>query len=195
MFKKFNYGFTIVETITVFVIMCIIIITTIGIILQQDKIQEKRINKISKSYYSNIDDVYHQILKYNTSNGIITEIDDKNGDGKLDSNDLRELFNLYMDGENVECSEIGIDLSNGAIPARYFNKAVCSSHSGNIIAGYMLDTDCKATISVKETYIPGDRNIRTEKNACGYIIYGIKGGKGILGFDIFTIALGKIGLK
>ena len=199
MFKK-RYGFTIIETALVMMVLGVIVTVTVVSIMNSDKAKEKQILATTQSYYANIENIYQQILAYNSKNGVITAIEDKNSDSKVDKEDLRELFNYYMSGVSKDCSELGLDVNDSTTEAKYLKQAVCSEHAGKVIAGYYLNPACNETVSVKETYTPDDKSSRTVTNACGYIIYGIKGLKAQaeytrLGNDVFVIGLGKIGLK
>ena len=196
MFKNFKYGFTLAETLIVVAILGVISVVTIGSFTKKDSIREKQIDATSKSFYATIDNVYSQILSFNATNGVITAIEDKNTDGVRDSKDLRSLFNSYMDGTDVDCSEIGFNINGSSVAAKSFKNAVCAKYNSNkVIAGYYLDLECKTPVTVKEAFVKGDTSTRTVTSACGYVVYGLKGSKGNIGSDVFVIALGKIGVK
>ena len=194
MMKKLRYGFTLTEVLTVLVVIVAITIIALGITVKQDKLREKQIEAMTKSFYSNVESAYGQILSYNAANNEIMAIEDKNKDGKKDGKDLRELFNLYMDGEDVDCSKMGINVNIDSVPASYLKSAVCSEHSGKVIAGYFLNTACNSNITAKDVYTKGSTTSGSVTNSCGYVIYGNKRSKGNLGVDVFIIPLGKKGL-
>lgn len=200
MFKKIKNGFTLSEILIALVVIAVITIAALIITIQQDKAREKQITNMTKAYYSDIESAYNQILNYNATNNTIKEIEDKNKDSKKDSKDLRALFNYYMDGVDVDCNKGKIkDITKATIPSNYLKSAVCSEHTNKnlpnkVIIGYYLNTVCNMNVTAKETYTKGSTTPRSVSNACGYIIYGMKGNKGNLGADIFVVPLGSDGL-
>ena len=195
MSKNFKYGFTLAEIVTALTVIGVIFAIALAATIRQDKVKTKQISAMTKSFYANVDNAYNQILGYKAANGVITGLEDSNGDNNIDSTDLRGHFNYYMDGDDIDCSKIGFNINSGSTVANYYKDAICSTHGGNIIAGYYLNKACNSTITAKETYIEDEMATRSVSNACGYVVYGLKGSKGNIGVDVFVIPLGKIGLK
>lgn len=184
-------AFTLAETLIVIVVIAIMVTITVLSTLNLDEAKEKKILSTSQNFYLNVNNSYLQILFNETSNGSVINLKDSNGDSSIDSNDLRNYFAKYMDGENTSCSDLKVGSS---VISEYLNNAQCAIFTPNIIAGFYFDKNCSLEISAKE-YLSDNHDTKTINNACGVITYGLSDAKGNFTYDIFTIALGKRGVK
>ena len=202
---KRKYGFTLPEIITASASIAVIIVIALAVTIRQDEIKEKRIEKMSKSFYGSVNSAYNQILDYDANDGEIQSLKDQNGDNKIDGKDLRILFNKYMNGNDVDCSKLGVGIKVKNYAAKNIpdNVVFCSEHPDRVVAGYYLNTACNSTVDSKQVFTR--KNVAAKKpdlspiqvsSACGSIVYGIKGTKNVqLGENIFVIPFGKTGLK
>lgn len=105
--------------------------------------------------------------------------------------------------QNSSCKNLAIQV--GSPIAQYAQNATCVDFN-KIIAGFVYDRTCSLSINVKEYLTKDDvdsydRNSsydapqRSVSNNCGYIVYGMKDGSGKFKRDLFTIPLGKGGVK
>lgn len=184
-------AFTLTETLIVLVVLALMIVITVLSTSNLDQAKEKKIQSLSQNFYSNVENTYIRILYDNTSNGSITGLLDKNNDKEINSQDLRDYFLKYLDGEETPCG----DLTNNSTQTKdYLTDAQCAMFTPNIVAAFYLDTDCDLSVNIKE-YYSDNQNIRTTDTACGRILYGLKDSKGEFARDLFTIALGKRNIK
>lgn len=191
-----NSAFTLAETLISMSILAFIIVMTTVATIKSGITQEQNLEVTTNTFYTNLSAAYQQIIMYNTKNGYyIYNIEDKNNDGIVDSTDLRDLFIATADGTATDCSEMGVDLNLDALVPNYIKNSKCGMFSSNIIAGFMLDKSCQSEIEAYEFRNGENVVTKTIDEACGYIIYGKKGTKGVLGYDVFTIALGKKNFK
>ena len=189
--KNKSFAFTLAETLIVLVVLAVIMTITVLSTLNFDEAKAKKIQSVSQSFYTNIQNTYLQILFKHTSNGSIVNLEDENGDDEINSEDLANYFIKYTDGEKTTCS----DLKNtSSLISDYLNDAQCALISPNIVAGFYLDTNCELEVYAKE-YLTEIHDAKTVENACGRIIYGLSDSKGNFTYDLFTIALGKRNVK
>ena len=184
-------AFTLTETLIVITIIALIVAITVLSTLNLDRAKEKKMLSVSQSFYTNVSNTYTRILFQQTSNGSIINLFDANNDGVVDSLDLRSYFVKYMDGENTPCS----DLENTSpLITDYLTNAQCAIFSPNVVAGFYLDKNCSLKVNIKE-YLTDSHESKVVENSCGIVTYGLSDSKGSFTYDIFTIALGKRGIK
>lgn len=184
-------AFTLAETLIVIVVLAIIMMITVLSTFNFDKAREKKILSLSQSFYTNIQNTYLQILFKYSTNGSITGLTDKNGDGDVDSKDLRDYFLKHIDGEETPCSDLS---GKSEFATNNFENAECAMFSPDIVAGFYLDDTCSLEVYTKE-YLSDSHNPRIIENACGRVVYGLRDSKGEFTYDLFTIALGKSNVR
>lgn len=178
-FRK-KIAFTVAETlIALTIIGAIAVLTTVSTI-KSGVTQQHSLEVATKGFYSNLEQTY--ILDI----GSIKNVED--------SANLRDLFSSSMNGDSVACSTMGVQLDSGSSVAGYLKDAQCA-YISSMVAGFYVDKTCETEVQVYEFRSSDNVNVKTVDDACGYIVYGKKGSKGILGYDVFTIALGKSKFK
>ncbi len=184
---KLNKAFTLPETIMVLVVLGFFAILAVYHLAPSKSFNERKIITQSHTFYGEIEAVFQNILA-NKASGDITKIEDSNGDSKIDSIDLKNHFSKYMQGIDLDCSYVKLQTEY----IKDFTKnAACAEFEPDVKAAFYLDTTCKTSAFAYE-FLEKDENLeKAHDDTCGYIIYGFRGAKGVLGEDIFIIPFSK----
>lgn len=180
-------AFTTTELLIVLLTLGFLTIVAIYHMAPSKTFNAKRIKAMSENFYSISEGIFQQILfKHATED--ITKIEDTNGDKKITSVDLKNLFSKYTVANDIDCSQIKITSTQ---LSGYLTDASCVEIEPNTKAGFYLDTTCTKSLVANEYYNPDDDITRNVTNSCGYIIYAFTGSVGVLGEDIFVIPFEK----
>ena len=193
--KRKYKGFSLAESMASLLVVGIIVAITLLSTLNVDSRKEKNNITLTKIFYGGLGNAYQNIILNNTNGKIdLRNLEDFNGDNEVNSEDLRDLFIKYMGGQKSECKTAN---SSNTKVNEYFEDASCATFSQGIRLGAYLDLDCELIINdVKEVAVVKDYSVKTAKNTCGYVIYGLNNSKqDIIGKNIFIIALGKRAFK
>ncbi len=177
-------GFTVIELMTVIMILGVIATITSVTVFKNSKLDEKIIESSSKSFYTAAEIALGEIIRDEAPSGI----------KHLTSEELMEKFVRYMEGYHLtNSSSVTGDCSSfvgGEVAGtNYISEAKCARFMPKIIAGFYVNPECTQSITIKE-YSQQDTDIRNIDDACGYIIYEPLKSKGTFGYDLFVIGLG-----
>lgn len=173
-------AFTIVEMITVFAVMAVIMVSTYVTTMKSISLDEKKIKMVSESFYNIISNAYSRML-----------ITDKISMESITSEGLRNhILNNYIDGNPMNC-----DFSKLTSISTYTDDPSCAKLSMGLRIAIVIDNECKTEVSVSEYPASVERINSPVQNTCGYIAYKTKKSTETLGVDLFSIALGKRNLK
>jgi len=221
--RKNNFkAFTLAEIFIVLMVIGLISVITISSVLGSAKSKIRKIQVASKTFYSNVETIYNDVLHNYTSGYNFANVEGITGDTLEDNKLVAKIFSKYLDGELLDdCSELVIE--TGQTVSEYKNgNLACARFNTGIVAGFSYNKNCEYLSSSSSSsgsssgdeeesdlsqldvieYLKtieedeaGELSARTTPNTCGYIIYGFPGTKGTFGKDLFTIALGRRGVK
>lgn len=187
-------AFTVVEILIVMVIISVISVITISSSLNMDAAKEKKLITQSHTIYSTAEIAYREIIANHSTSGNITSIRDANGDGTVNSQDMKTYLMKYMDGEEGDCNNIYI--ADEQLRKKYLNSNVrCFSVPGNITVGVEYDSSCSMDAEAREFLDKENSAFRVVDRVCTRIVYGPVNSRGLLGRDLFIIAMGKMTFK
>ncbi len=192
--KRKNFAFTLIEITMVIIVIGIIAAVSIisGFRLEDAKL--KKLATQSQQFYTTAQMAYEQIASSNTKTGNITSLKDANGDGRVDSADLKKYFLKYFDGMETSCNDIKV--INEIFKNNYLNSNVqCFTTPSDLTIGVEYDKNCDLSAEVREYLIPNEPSTRSVDNACARMVYASEKGRGIVGVDVFLIAFGKRTVK
>ncbi len=180
-------AFTLAETLMVLIVLGVFAIVSVYHLAPSKTFEEKKILTKSHTFYSTAEGVLQQILaKHSTAD--IVNLKDSNGDKKINSIDLRNYYKKYMEGTDLDCSNIKI--TTNAI-SDYLEAASCAEFEPDGRAAFFLDPKCESSVISYEYFTQDDNIQRTTENACGFIMYAFRGSTGALGQDLFIIPISK----
>ncbi len=184
--SKKSSAFTYIELAAVTTVLLLIVAITTVNVLKSSKIEDKAIIMASKSFYTNAQIAFTEIIRDKAPSGI----------KYLTSQELTDYFVQYMEGVHLTNSA-GVSGDCSSFTGGYVtdfdyineNTRCAKFIPNNIKAGFYVDSECSESIIAKE-YAQDDMDSRIVDNACGYIIFESANSKGMLGKDLFIIALG-----
>lgn len=178
---------TLSETLIVLLVLGIFsIIATYNLAPSKSFNDKKNLTK-THAFYTTAEGVLHNILEKDAITDI-TGLKDSNGDGKINSIDLKNYYKKYMSGNDLDCSNIKIQTT---VVKNYLEAASCAELEPDAKAAFFLDPNCATSVVSYEYFVEKDNIQRTAQNACGFIMYEFKGSTGILGQDLFVIPISK----
>lgn len=186
--KKFS-AFTLAELLIVLAVIGVLAVATINSVDVSD-INSKKAKLISQDFYSSIEQAYLQIT--NVEKVRITD---------SDAETINKKILNHINGITTDCNNFGNATYNGNNIS--LTDAKCAKTSnGTMFATFVkINEDKKCEGNLDTTTIPlleFKEEGKTETSitgACGYIIYKTPNSTGVFGEDLFTIALGKKGIK
>ncbi len=202
--KNIKQGFTLAEIFIVLIVIGMLTVITIGYTVNSSKMKNKKLHLASKTFYSNISTIYSDVLTNYTKSYNLANLEGTTGDQKEDNKVLAQVFGNYLNGDILDnCDELKVQ--EGQTVSEYkTDDLVCARFNTGLIAGFNYNYKCETTstdeLVIVDYFQPklDDEEEEIEKstpNTCGYIIYGFTWGDGVLGQDLFTIALGKRWVK
>ena len=148
---------------------------------------------ITKTFYTEAEYAYLQIVNNETSGMDITKLDSESFSPQNDSLKLKKLYEQYLDMYPIPCDELPI---NNFTQAYVNSNTSCAGSIRKVNAAFYLNRNCNISNLQIKNYLEED-NIETKsvQNACGYIAYATRDSQGIIGEDFFIIGLGKRSVK
>ena len=201
-FKKVK-AFTLAETVITCCVIAAIAIITACTTLNSEAVSDKKIKVSSMGLYNELSSAYSTILFNKTNNFNIKKL--RGADYSNINRQLKTLMFDHMDLNEASCRKLPINsiVSNyssfGLSENSFANGENCASSPKGYAIAFFLETqgnqiDCENSYQVKD-YWQGSLDLKTVENACGFILFSIKNSKGIMGKDLFAIALGANGVK
>lgn len=184
-------AFTLVEILIVVAIIGVIAVFTVCTTLGSGDIQRKQIKSLSKTFFSEVEYSYLQILNRETRAMNISEV--MTDSAEDNSKKLAQFFASYLDSFETSCDSMP---KNQYFEDFYKDEMVCAYTNRKMNVGFYLAPSCNEQYDSINNYYQDETNTpKTVTNACGYILYAPKDSRGVFGEDLFVIALGKRGLK
>ena len=191
--NKKSKAFTLAEIMTVMVVIAIILVLTVFSNERQNSFNEKKVKESSSGFFSNVQNIYTEMLLYNSSNGSITGLKDKTGNGTVELEDIIEYFASPLNGKDTSCDNV----ITSSDTKTYKDNATCLKFPSKINAAFKYYPKCNATIKTLEYYVPAQnknssgKETRNSEKVCISIVYSTENSTGTLGKDVFVISLGK----
>lgn len=183
-------AFTLVEILIVVAIIGVIAVFTVCSTISSGDIQRNQVKSLSKTFYSEVEYSYLQILSRETKGMNISEV--MTASEEDNSKKLAQFFATHLDSFETSCDSLP---KNPYYEEYYEDEMVCAYTNRRMYVGFYMAENCSKTYDVISYYQDETNTPKTVNNACGYMLYAPKGSKGVFGEDLFVIALGKRGLK
>ncbi len=199
--RNLKRAFTLSETLIALLVIAFISVLTLSMAVNSGATEEKRITATSQKVYHDIDTIYTSLLSSATKSFNITRLKARNGHdiNSSPSELLKDYLMEDLEGVESDCSYF----SDSSIDEKLKTGITCFTARTNMYFGVKLDPstcdniDGENTLQIKEYYTKDNSDLKIVDGSCGFIIYSVnsKKFKGIYSKDVFTIALGKRGLK
>lgn len=202
--RKNNFAFTLGEILIVITILGILATLTTVSTISSDKTRAKKLVIQSNSFYTELENVYLQIVTNHTNTMSIKTLKDINEDSEVDSSDMLQLLVKYMDGQNFPTAPGSCNnrMVVASVLSDYLEGMKCAEFPPDITVGVKYDPTCTTTVDYKE-YLDeedyykksSDISTKTATDVCGYVMYETRGSIGVLGKDVFIVPLGQRRVK